>query len=121
MNETPSLLRNDGGNINNWIKVKLIGTKCNRTAIGARVRVVTGKHSQMDEVHSGTSVMSQSDLRLHFGVGQAKKIDSLEVKWPTTQKVEVFTDLDPNQILVIKEGSGIVQKIKPNLKTSGRN
>ena len=74
MNEIPSLLRNDGGNNNNWIKVKLIGTKCNRTAIGARVRVVTGKHSQMDEVHSGTSVMSQSDLRLHFGVGQAKKI-----------------------------------------------
>ena len=89
MNEIPSLLRNDGGNNNNWIKVKLIGTKCNRTAIGARVRVVTGKHSQMDEVHSGTSVMSQSDLRLHFGVGQAKRIDSLEVKWPTTQKVDI--------------------------------
>jgi hypothetical protein len=121
MNEVPSLLRNDGGNSNNWIKVKLIGTKCNRTAIGARLRVLTGKHAQMDEVHSGTSVMSQSDLRLHFGLGQAKKIDSLEVKWPTTQQVEVFTDLDPNQTLVIKEGSGIVQKIKPNLKTSGRN
>jgi len=117
MNEIPSLLRNDGGNNNNWIKVKLIGTKCNRTAIGARVRVVTGKHSQMDEVHSGTSVMSQSDLRLHFGVGQAEKIDQLEVKWPTTQKVETFTDLDPNQILIIKEGSGIIQKILPNLKT----
>ncbi len=116
MNEIPSLLRNDGGNSNNWIKVKLIGTKCNRTAIGARVRVVTGKHSQMDEVHSGTSVMSQSDLRLHFGVGQAKKIDRLEVTWPTTQKIETFTDLDPNQILVIKEGSGIIQKIMPNLK-----
>jgi hypothetical protein len=123
MNEIPSLLRNDGGNNNNWIKVKLIGTRCNRTAIGARVRVVTGKHSQMDEVHSGTSVMSQNDLRLHFGIGQAKKIDSLEVKWPTTQKIETFSDLDPNQILIIKEGSGILQKIKimPNLKTKERN
>src|SRR5208337_3958837 len=121
MNEIPSLLRNDGGNNNNWIKVKLIGTRCNRTAIGARVRVVTGKHSQMDEVHSGTSVMSQSDLRLHFGIGQAKKIDSLEVRWPTTQKIETFIDLDPNQILIIKEGSGIIQKIMPNLKTKGRN
>jgi len=121
MNEVPSLLRNDGGNYNNWIKVKLIGTKCNRTAIGARVRVVTGNHSQLDEVHSGTSVLSQSDLRLHFGVGQAKKIDRLEVQWPTTQKVETFTDLDPNQILVIKEGSGITQKIMPNLKTNGRH
>ena len=65
--------------------------------------------------------MSQSDLRLHFGVGQAKKIDRLEVKWPTTQKVETFTDLDPNQILVIKEGLGIIQKIMPNLKTNGRH
>ena len=119
MNEIPSLLRNDGGNLNNWIKVKLIGTKCNRTGIGARVRVITGKHAQMDEVHSGTSVMSQGDLRLHFGIGQAKKVDRLEVKWPTTQKTEVFSDVDPNQILVIKEGSGITQKIMPNLKTQG--
>jgi hypothetical protein len=119
MNEIPSLLRNDGGNENNWIKVKLIGTTCNRTAIGARVRVTTGKHSQIDEVHSGTSVMSQSDLRLHFGVGQAKRIDRLEVKWPTTQKIETFTHLDPNQILVIKEGLGIIQKIAPKLKSNG--
>jgi hypothetical protein len=117
MNEIPSLLRNDGGNANNWIKVKLIGTKCNRTAIGARVRVVTGKHVQMDEVHSGTSVMSQSDLRLHFGIGLAKLIDRLEVKWPTTQKAEVFANIEPNQILVVKEGSGIIQKIVPGLKT----
>lgn len=80
------------------------------------MRVTTGKHTQMDEVHSGTSVMSQSDLRLHFGVGQVRKIDRLEVKWPTTQKVEVFSSLDPNQILVIKEGSGIIQRIPPNLK-----
>src|SRR6185369_11668786 len=50
---------NDGSNLQNWIKIKLLGTKCNRTAIGARVRVVTGNHAQMDEVHSGTSVMSQ--------------------------------------------------------------
>jgi len=62
MSDVPSLLRNDGGNLQNWIKVKLIGTKCNRTAIGARVRVVTGNHAQMDEVHSGGSVMSQSDF-----------------------------------------------------------
>jgi len=108
MNDVPSLLRNDGGNRNNWIKVKLVGTKCNRTAIGARVRVRTGKHSQMDEVHSGTSVMSQSDPRLHFGLGQSKIVDLIEVKWPTTQKVEKFTNLKVNQILTIKEGAGIV-------------
>jgi enediyne biosynthesis protein E4 len=113
MNDMPSLLRNDGGNKNNWIKIKLIGTKCNRTAIGARVRVVTGKHAQIDEVHSGTSVMSQSDLRLHFGIGQLKAVDSIEVKWPTTQKTEKFENVEANQILTIREGEGIVKKDKP--------
>jgi len=108
MNDPPSLLRNDGGNAQNWIKLKLIGTKCNRTAIGARVRVVTGTHAQIDEVHSGSSVMSQGDLRLHFGVGKAQIIDFIEVKWPTTQKVEKFTQVKPNQILTIREGAGIV-------------
>jgi len=113
LNDLPSLLRNDGGNKHNWIKVKLIGTKCNRTAIGARVRVFTGKHIQMDEVHSGTSVMSQSDLRLHFGLGSVETIDSIEVKWPTTQKIERFTQVKANQILTIREGDGIVSTYKP--------
>src|SRR5215469_7834403 len=113
MNELPSLLHNIGGNKQNWIKLKLVGTKCNRTAIGARARVITGKHIQMDEVHSGTSVMSQSDLRLHFGVGTAETIDAIEVKWPTTQKVEKFTQVKVNQILTIKEGAGIVSAAKP--------
>jgi len=112
MNDLPSLLHNVGGNMNNWIMIKLLGTKCNRTAIGARVRVVTGKHAQMNEVGSGTSVMSQSDLRLHFGVGQAKTIDLIEVKWPTTQKVEKFSQIDANQIITIREGEGILKPEK---------
>jgi hypothetical protein len=116
MNDLPSLLRNDGGNKQNWIKIKLIGTKCNRTAIGTRVRVLTGNHAQIDEVHSGSSVMSQSDLRLHFGVGKAEMIDTIEVKWPTTQKIERFTKVKSNQILTIREGSGIVSSIAPKLK-----
>jgi hypothetical protein len=116
MNDLPSLLRNDGGNKQNWIKIKLVGTVCNRTAIGARVRVVTGKHVQMDEVHSGTSVMSQSDLRLHFGIGKAVKVDLIEVKWPTTQKLERFTDVSCNQILTIREGRGIVAAVKSKTK-----
>jgi hypothetical protein len=77
------------------------------------VRVVTGERAQIDEVHTGTSVMSQSDLRLHFGLGQAKQVDLIEVKWPTTQKVERFTHLEPNQFLTIKEGEGIIKKVKP--------
>jgi hypothetical protein len=109
MNDVPSLLRNDGGNKQNWIKIKLVGTKCNRTGIGARLRVVIGNHSQMDEVRSGSSVMSQSDLRLHFGLGKAQTVDLIEVKWPTTQKIERFTQVKANQILTIREGSGIVQ------------
>jgi enediyne biosynthesis protein E4 len=108
MNDLPSLLRNDGGNKQNWIKIKLIGTKCNRTAIGARVRVVTGEHAQMDEVHSGSSVMSQGDLRLHFGIGKVETVDLIEVKWPTTGKLERFPQVKANQILTIREGSGIV-------------
>ena len=112
MNDLPSLLHNEGGNKQNWIKLKLIGTRCNRTAIGARARVITGKHIQMDEVHSGTSVMSQNDLRLHFGVGTAELIDAIEIKWPTTQKIEAFTRVKPNQILTIREGEGIVATSK---------
>jgi hypothetical protein len=113
LNDLPSLLRNDGGNKQNWIKIKLVGTRCNRSAIGARVRVITGKHIQMDEVHSGTSVMSQSDLRLHFGLGKADVVDFVEVKWPTTQKVERFPQIKPNQIITIREGDGIVASYKP--------
>ena len=121
MNDFPSLLRNDGGNKNNWINIKLLGTHCNRTAVGARVKVVTGKHAQIDEVHTGTSVMSQSDLRLAFGLGAATKIDLIEVKWPTIgpsdklpPKVERFTNIDVNQFLTIKEGAGIIKRQQPN-------
>jgi hypothetical protein len=134
MNDPPSLLRNDGGNkAGNWIKLKLLGTTINRTAVGARVRVVTGNHSQIGEVHTGASVMSQGDLRLHFGVGEAKTIDLIEVWWPKILKpghkpaaaagkgqakltecnIEKFTDVPANQILTIKEGAGIIKKDKP--------
>ncbi len=113
MNDLPSLLHNVGGNKQNWIKLKLIGTKCNRTAIGARARIITGKHIQMDEVHSGTSVMSQSDLRLHFGLGTVETVDAIEIKWPTTQKIEKFTQVQANQILTIREGDGIIATNKP--------
>ena len=113
MNDRPSLLRNVGGNKQNWIKLKLVGTKCNRTAIGARARVITGKHVQMGEVQSGASVMSQNDLRLHFGLGGNKVVDAIEVKWPTTQKIERFNNVKSNQILTIREGEGITAAHPP--------
>ena len=77
------------------------------------MRVTTDKHTQMDEVHSGASVMSQSDLRLHFGLGKFETVDVIEVKWPTTQKIERFTQIKANQILTIREGDGIVATFKP--------
>jgi hypothetical protein len=105
-------LRNDGGNQNVSITVKLIGTRCNRTAIGARVRVVTGSHAQIGEVTSGGSVMSQSDLRLQFGLGKAPVADVLEVRWPTTGKVESFMRIEANRIITVREGSGIIRTEK---------
>jgi hypothetical protein len=111
LNEAPSLLRNDCRSQNNWLKVKCIGTKSNRTAIGSRVRVVTGQHSQINEVMSGSSYLSQNDLRLHFGLGQAKRADVVEIRWPLGL-VESFSNVDANQLLVAQEGHGIVRREK---------
>ena len=108
MNEPPSLLRNDCRSRNNWLKVKCVGTKSNRSAVGARVRVVTGTHSQMNEVMSGSSYMSQNDFRLHFGLGQARQADLVEVRWPSGL-VESFKNVDANQLLVVQEGHGIIR------------
>jgi hypothetical protein len=109
MNEAPSLLRNDCKTMNNWLKVKCIGTKSNRSAIGARVRVVTGQHAQIEEVMSGSSYVSQNDFRLHFGLGQAARVDRLEVRWPSGL-VERFSNLEVNQLVVVEEGSGIERR-----------
>ncbi|MGE5054138.1 MAG: CRTAC1 family protein [Acidobacteriota bacterium] len=111
MNEPPSLLRNDCPAKNNWLKVKCIGTKSNRSAIGARVRVVTGRHAQINEVMSGSSYISQNDLRLHFGLGEAKQADLVEVRWPSGL-VESFKNLEANQLLVLQEGHGILRREK---------
>jgi hypothetical protein len=110
MNDPYSLLQNEGGNRNNSLTLKLLGTHCNRTAIGTRVRVLAGGISRIDEVHSGGSVMSQSDLRLHFGLGKDKEAELIEVQWPTTQKVEKFAKVPAHQILTIKEGAGILSR-----------
>ena len=114
MNEPPSLLRNEyitGRNAaaNNWLKLKLIGAKSNRSAIGARVRLRTGAHLQSQEISSQSSYYSNNDSRLHFGLGPNKKADQFEVRWPSGE-TEVLKDVAANQILAIKEGSGIVKQ-----------
>ena len=113
MNEPPLLLRNEYINpqhrgINNWLKVKLIGTKSNRSAIGSRVQVRSGDHLQTQEVTSQSSYYSHNDLRLHFGIGTYRKVDALEIRWPNGQ-IERITDLPGNQIVTIREGTGLVK------------
>jgi hypothetical protein len=103
----PSLLRNDGGHRNAWILVKCVGTRSNRSAIGTRVRVTAGGRTQMDEVMSGSSYYSQSDFRLHFGLGAATRVDAIEIAWPSGAK-EIHRDLAANHLYTCREGEGIV-------------
>jgi hypothetical protein len=103
INDVPQLLQCFSTTGNHWISLKLIGTKSNRSAIGARVRCVTGAHAQIDEVRSGGSFYSQNDLRIHFGIGTANRIDLLEVRWPSGRR-DQFTDVPVNQFLKIVEG-----------------
>ena len=103
-NDSPQFLRNDGENQGNWILIRTIGTRSNRAGIGARVKIHTGDVTQIDEVRGGSGYLSQNDLRLHFGIGTHKNIDSIEVRWPSGV-VDIIRDVAPNQILTIKEGS----------------
>ncbi|MEO7651518.1 MAG: CRTAC1 family protein [Bryobacteraceae bacterium] len=107
MNERPSLLRNEGGNQNAFLSVRLVGRKSNRSAIGAQVTVTAGGVKQVQEVRSGSSFMSHSDLRLHFGLGAAKTIEKIEVRWPYKASVDVVTGLTANQFVTIEEGTGL--------------
>jgi hypothetical protein len=101
----PQVLRNDGGNTNNSILIKTVGVKGNRSGIGAQVKVVSGDLSQIDEVRSGDSYISQSDLRLHFGLEQRAKVDLIQVRWPSGT-VDKITNVGVNRIVTIKEGQG---------------
>jgi enediyne biosynthesis protein E4 len=103
MNDYPSLLRCRRKNNNHWISIRAIGTKSNRSAIGARFKCFTGNHVQMDEVRSGGSFISQNDLRIHFGLGTAEKIDRIEVQWPSGHS-DVLRHLSVNQSIRLWEG-----------------
>lgn len=101
----PSVLRNDGGDRNNWLLVKCVGTRSNRSAIGARVRVTAGDQAWIGEVSSGSGYYSQNDLRLHFGLAKALKVDLVEVSWPSGAR-QSMRDVKANQILRIEEPRG---------------
>jgi hypothetical protein len=103
-NDVPQLLRCDGSAGNNWLKVKLIGVKSNRSAIGARVYCKPeGGRKQMEEIRSGGSYLSQNDLRAHFGLGKARTAD-LEIQWPSGQ-VDRVSRAAANQVLKVVEGA----------------
>ena len=110
LNEPPSLLRNDISGNNRWLKVKLVGVRSNRSAIGARVTVRYGGKLQAQEVLSQASFYSANDLRLHFGLGAVEKVD-FDVRWPNGNS-ERFTSVAANQLVTVREGSGIVKTEK---------
>jgi enediyne biosynthesis protein E4 len=96
------LFRNDGGNRNHWLNVRLIGTKSNRSAIGAVVRIESASGKQWQMVRSGSSYCSESDLALTFGVGHDMKVTDLQIEWPSGQKQQL-KDISVNQFLKIEE------------------
>ena len=105
----PLVLRNDGGNANNSVLIKTVGVKSNRDGIGARVKIVSGDLTQIDEVRSGGSYISQNDLRLHFGLEKRRKIDLIEIRWPSGV-VDKITNANVNKILIVKEGQGVIEQ-----------
>ena len=102
LKDAPTVLRNDGGNASQWLTLKLIGTHCNRDAIGARVTIVSGELTQMREVKSGSGYLSQNDLRLHFGLADATRVDTLTVRW-LCGKTQTLQNVETNRVLVISE------------------
>ena len=102
----PSLLVNTAHSGNHWVAFKTVGTHSNRDGIGAKITLKAGKRTLVDEVRSGSSYISQNDLRVHFGLGSAVKIDAVQVRWPSGL-VEHFDNLSIDAIHTLKEGSGM--------------
>jgi hypothetical protein len=117
VNDYPQLLHCTSRLGNNWIKIRTVGVKSNRSGIGARLICTTRPpgetkpHQQIDEVRSGGSYISQNDLRIHFGLGKAEKVDALEIRWPSGQ-VDTLKDVKANQLIYVKEGAGILRTMQ---------
>jgi hypothetical protein len=111
---SPMLLHNSGSADAHWVSFELAGTTSNRLALGARITVVAGGMTQTDEVRSGGSYLSQSDLRVHFGLAKTTKIDSVEFLWPSG-KTEKIRNLAVDRFYSVLEGSGLVttERIRP--------
>jgi hypothetical protein len=113
--QAPQLLRNDGGNLNHWLEIFLIGTHSNRDGVGARVKVSAGTLELFDQRKGGMSYQSAQDPRLHFGLGQNRNVRAIEVVWPSGA-VTRLSNLKSDQTIAIKEGDGIVERPFPLIK-----
>jgi hypothetical protein len=111
---SPMILRNKGVPGRHWVSFELAGTKSNRLALNARVKLVSDGMTQTEEIHSGGSYLSQNDLRIHFGLGSAKNIDKVEVHWPSGA-TDTFVNLAADQFYTVLEGHGVVpaDQIRP--------
>ena len=107
MNDSPDLIRHARKNPSHSILVETIGTRSNRDGIGTKVRVVCGGRAQYDEVRSGGSYLSSSDLRLHFGLAAATRIDRLELLWPSGH-ADVVENPPVDRILIVKKWQGLI-------------
>ena len=101
------LLKNTVVPAGHWIEIECVGTKSNRDGFGARVTVVTGAMKQNGEVRANSSYLSASDPRLHFGLGPSRRVDSIEVLWPSGV-VDKLSAQAADRLLVIKEGAGLL-------------
>ena len=110
----PELMRNDGGNANHWLGVLLIGTKSNRDGVGAVLRLSSGGITRVAQATGGSSYMSASDPRIHFGLGKRTRIDSLVITWPSGQ-VDKLLNVPIDTIIAVKEGVGIVPRNFPKV------
>ena len=102
LNERPRLLRNDGGNRAGWVMIQLVGTESNRDAVGAKVRLTAGGRTQTRWRVSSSGYLSQGDFRLHFGIGDARLVDRIEIRWPSG-RIQTLTNVRPNQVLTVTE------------------
>ena len=112
--ERPQLLRNDGGNANHWLEILLIGTRSNRDGVGARLKLTAGDLTIYEQRKGGMSYQAAQDPRLHFGLGNRAKVDSLEIRWPSGA-VTRLAHLPADRILAVKEGEGVVDRPFPRI------
>jgi hypothetical protein len=117
LDSTPMILKNEVDKTNRFINLELAAKQGNPLAIGVRVTVKTGNIVQTEEIRSGTSYLSQNDFRLHFGLGNATVVDSIEIRW-NSGKVETIRNLPADKFYAILEGEGVVpfEKVRPKAK-----